>query len=219
MHKREWGSRDRVTAICAAILAVVLAWSTWIAARGGMDDLETRLFYAVYGMGQNWLPIAVAVTQLGSIWLLIGLVGLLFVVRWNPDTALAMARAGVISYVVVMLLKLGIDRARPMYLLDIVSRETLIRGNGFPSLHVALATVMSLTLARYAPGKWWWLAGLWIGLVAWSRLYLGVHAPLDIIGGFCIGVLAVLAIWTWQQPLARTSGTAHTGRRSRARAK
>jgi membrane-associated phospholipid phosphatase len=33
---------------------------------------------------------------------------------------------------------------------------------------------------------------VWIVLVAWSRIYLGVHAPLDVVGGFVLGLLVVL---------------------------
>jgi len=44
-----------------------------------------------------------------------------------------------------------------------------------------------LTLIGYLPRRYRWVVPSAIIGVAISRIYLGVHAPLDIIGGFAIG--------------------------------
>ncbi len=66
---------------------------------------------------------------------------------------------------------------------------------GFPSGHATLSTVVALTLLPYLP-KWIGFIGapIFIGLVCLSRLYLGVHFPLDIIGGMAIGTGAVCVL-------------------------
>jgi membrane-associated phospholipid phosphatase len=64
-------------------------------------------------------------------------------------------------------------------------------GPGFPSGHMLAATALALTLWFILPKAWRWVSVLWILLVAWSRLYLGVHTPADIISGFAIGLMAV----------------------------
>lgn len=64
-------------------------------------------------------------------------------------------------------------------------------GPGFPSGHMLAATALALTLWFILPQAWRWVSILWILLVAWSRLYLGVHTPADIISGFAIGLMAV----------------------------
>ncbi len=162
------------------------------AARGTMGAREAAVFEAIYGMSDQWRGFALAVTQMGNAWLLLGLVGLLFVVRWNPKPADEVLRNGVAAYGLVFLLKSLINRARPVGLLeDVVTREVIVRGSGFPSGHTALATVMSLTLLPYLPRRWRWVPVAWIGLVGWSRIYLGVHAPLDVVGGFALGVMVV----------------------------
>ena len=64
----------------------------------------------------------------------------------------------------------------------------------YPSGHVAVATAMALTLWLILPNKFKFLSVLWILLVSISRLYLGVHTPLDIVGGFSIGLLSFYAV-------------------------
>jgi membrane-associated phospholipid phosphatase len=179
--------------VAVGALAVTFAALAATAALGEMGHLELRIFDLIYGMSDAWKPFALFVTQFGNAWVVVGLVGLLFVVRWNPTLALVVLRNAVLAYVLIQLFKWFVDRPRPMMLLaEVASREMNVFGSGFPSGHVAVATVLSLTLLPYLPSIWKWLPVVWIGLVAWSRMYLGVHAPLDIIGGFILGLLVVL---------------------------
>jgi membrane-associated phospholipid phosphatase len=75
--------------------------------------------------------------------------------------------------------------------------------NSFPSGHVAIATALSLTLWLILPRAWRWVCVAWILIVGFSRLYLGVHTPLDILGGFTIGLAVVCAIQLLPQHLAK----------------
>lgn len=195
MKRKPQLAHSNVMLAVLAGLLFILVLSTVAAAQGTMGRIETWLFYGVYDAGEQWRRAALLITQLGHLWMMLLLVGLLLVVRWNPRVAVAILRNSSIAYIIGFLLKLAVDRSRPVGLLgDVIARETIVRGNGFPSLHVALATVMSLTLMLYAPKKLWWLPLPWIVLVAWSRLYLGVHAPMDILGGLCLGALVVFGV-------------------------
>lgn len=57
--------------------------------------------------------------------------------------------------------------------------------------HIGLATFMSVTL-RPAFGKWIYLIYVWALFVCYAQIYVGVHYPLDILGGAGVGTLAGL---------------------------
>ena len=57
--------------------------------------------------------------------------------------------------------------------------------------HFGIATFMSLTAFRQF-GRWIWLFFVWAIFVAYAQIYVGVHYPLDVLGGAAIGVLAAV---------------------------
>lgn len=88
-------------------------------------------------------------------------------------------------------IKKVINEPRPIAMLHGNLHQRVVEtGPGFPSGHQAAATALALTLWLILPTKWRWLSILWIVIVAFSRLYLGVHTPGDIIGGFAVGLIA-----------------------------
>lgn len=61
-------------------------------------------------------------------------------------------------------------------------------GGGFPSGHTQSAVVIWGYLAWQVRKAWlWWVAGLLMVLIPLSRLYLGVHFPTDLLGGYLLG--------------------------------
>lgn len=184
-------NRARIVLI---VLLLVLLTVLSLMVSNAMGPRESRVFDLIYGMSDSLYVFALLVTQLGSAWVLIGLVGLLFVVRWHPKLAVLLVRNGVITYISVQVLKLVIARPRPVGLLeDFASREFFVYGDGFPSGHAAVAAMAGLTLLPYLPKKWRWIPIILIILVGWSRVYLGVHSPLDVVGGLVLGAIVVLA--------------------------
>lgn len=57
--------------------------------------------------------------------------------------------------------------------------------------HFGMATFVSITLYSTF-GRWIYLSFLWAFFIAYAQIYVGVHYPLDVLGGGTIGVLAGL---------------------------
>ena len=87
---------------------------------------------------------------------------------------------------------------------------------GFPSGHVATTTAWTLGLA-WSGRKAWKLAaaGIWIALMALSRMYLGRHFPVDVLGGVVAGA-AGLAMARMALPSVAADVTRLSGAASRA---
>ncbi len=65
-------------------------------------------------------------------------------------------------------------------------------GYGFPSNHAANMAALAFSLGMFFPRRLPWLAGA-AALVAYSRVYVGVHYPLDVASGFMLGIIIGVA--------------------------
>jgi undecaprenyl-diphosphatase len=77
---------------------------------------------------------------------------------------------------------------------------------GFASSHAAntFGAAMFLWLLFRGAYSYPWLFFVWAGLVSYSRIYLGVHYPGDILIGGLIGVIAALIVfylWLWSRKI------------------
>ncbi len=117
--------------------------------------------------------------------------------RFLPVAAIVIA-AFIATAVVSKTAKIGVDRSRPLKFFEqqkdsAEGREVHVVGKplkegSFPSGHTmsafSAATVLTLLFGR----KWLWTFLVALG-VAYSRVYMGVHFPLDTVGGAIIGAL------------------------------
>ena len=122
-------------------------------------------------------------------------VALLFIGRRRFEAALLGASA-ITATLLVYGLKTIVDRSRPA-----LWETQSYWGSSFPSGHTlstaAFATAAALCLARIWPRRAnlaMAVALLWAGLVALSRLVLGVHWPSDVLAALCLGVFIPLLL-------------------------
>ena len=87
------------------------------------------------------------------------------------------------------MLKPLFDRTRPYYVLDYEPLIPPVGDASFPSGHTAVS--FAAATAIYAINRKWGIAAYAFAvLMGFSRLYLGVHFPLDVLGGALVGTVA-----------------------------
>jgi undecaprenyl-diphosphatase len=159
-------------------------------------------------LGPSWIPHAAAdITSLGSVTvlsLLTVMVTLYFIVSGKRALALFIALSISGGWLISTVLKVAVGRPRP----DIVPHLVHVSDLSFPSGHAMLSAVTYLTLgALLARGRP--LASriyliscaiLLTVLIGFSRIYLGVHYPSDVLGGWCAGtVWAIFCRWIFER--------------------
>lgn len=99
------------------------------------------------------------------------------------------------------LLKIGFARPRPFWVDEravALSRET---SYALPSNHAMTATTVWGYLAVLLRRRWATAAALvLIALISLSRVYLGMHFPTNLVGGWLFGGLLLWAFARWERP-------------------
>ncbi|MCB9637715.1 MAG: phosphatase PAP2 family protein [Myxococcales bacterium] len=76
-------------------------------------------------------------------------------------------------------------------------------GPSFPSGHAQGVMTMAAYLGRLWRKPWFWLVlGITTLMIGFSRMYLGVHFPQDILGGWLLATLGLVLIWLLETPLS-----------------
>lgn len=172
---------------------LIFVAAAYVALSRHITGLELSVFSFLNSLPNGLYRVFLVITQAGSAWMLFGLTLLLLGFKRNR-LALRVFGVGAAAFVVSEIAKQIVARPRPGLILDsALVRDHLVLDYGFPSGHTAVATAVGLVLLGVVPSKWRWACWLGIVLVGLSRIYLGVHAPLDVVGGFNIGVIVVCA--------------------------
>lgn len=160
-----------------------------------MNQFEASIILWIQENLRGFLdPVLVFITHLGDdgiLWIAMGIV-LLFFKKTRP-IGFTVLLSLLINFVIVNLtLKDLIARPRPFVVNEAI--QPLVGGvnpnRSFPSGHTSGSFSAMLALYKWVPKKIGIPALILATLVALSRLYVGVHYPTDLLGGFVIAFMA-----------------------------
>ncbi|MFV5690248.1 phosphatase PAP2 family protein [Flavobacterium sp. ZT3R25] len=93
-------------------------------------------------------------------------------------------------------LKIVVNRVRPFITYSFIEKMAYVTSPSFPSGHTAVAFVIATSLSIAFP-KWYVItfSFLWAISVGYSRMFLGVHYPSDVLAGAAIGSCSAYLVY------------------------
>lgn len=161
-------------------------------------DGQTLLFIQDHLRFEALNPFMIQFTKLGEaglIWIIITVLLLLF--KRSRRAGICSALALIASLCVTnFFLKNYVARVRPYEVVDgLTSLLGPVGEWSFPSGHASSGFAAAVAIYKSRPRRVGIPCLILAALLAWSRLYVGVHYPSDVIGGAVIGALLGLIVF------------------------
>jgi len=168
-------------------------------------SLDTRLFLFLNGLHTPFLDVLMYNVSKVWIWIPLYLGVVAFIIKkWKMESIwiiLSIVICVVLTDQLTNLTKEFFGRLRPSHEPDLQGMVHHVKGYmggrfGFVSGHssnvfgFALLSSFILKQKIYTP-----IIFIWAAIVAYSRIYLGVHYPLDILGGMILGMGIALMVY------------------------
>ena len=194
--------------------------------------MDTEVLLAINGWHAPWADTVMWIISAKTTWipLYLLLIGLLVwryrkpaptSVKWLHKVPVCVvmivaivAAVGLADFIASGILKQWVARPRPSRVAELEGVLHLVNGYksgryGFVSSHAANTMACALLFSLIWRNRTATIGlMLWVAANCYSRMYLGVHYPLDILGGLMVGtVVAIVACWVlkrlgvleWQQ--------------------
>ena len=147
-------------------------------------------------IGDVVVPLITRLGDAGIIWIILTV--LLLIIPKTRKTGVIMMAALLVDVLLCnVLIKNLVARTRPYEVVD--GLKLLIEKQSdysFPSGHTGSSFASAIVLWKELPKKYGVMALIVAVLIAYSRLYVGVHYPSDVLAGVVIGtVLALVSVW------------------------
>lgn len=199
---------QRMSLIIALVGAAVFLAAALLC-RGGAPAWDEHLFRVINDVPSGVESVLTPLSRLflpAGLFVVIGAAVVYVTLRNRSALPLAAgASAAVLAWILANTAKAIAKRPRPYEVVaDAVLRQSPAHGTSFPSSHTAVAVATVIALIPFLPRRLRAAAIVFAVLVGWSRIYLGVHYPLDVVAGAGIGMavggLTLLVLGTLLRP-------------------
>ena len=154
-------------------------------------DAQAELLVNGYDLGSLGTSLMQLFTNYGRelVWGLLVLVMLLFGNRNTKIMALELGALFLLGILVGDISKILLPRPRPFPTVPLTLRIPNETDSSYPSGHALIVSIgAAFCLARFHRKIVAGLLTIEAGIVCYSRVYLGVHYPLDVAGGVALGI-------------------------------
>ena len=166
-----------------------------------IKGFDTRLFLIINGLHSSFFDNFMWIVSAKLTWLPLYLSVLYLLIRTFKKDSVWIILSVILCIVISDqlasgLLKELVKRLRPSHVENLKSVIHLVKAYegglyGFASSHAANSAAFALISSLILKDRLYSISVIfWVLLVSYSRIYLGVHYPGDILGGITIGVLA-----------------------------
>jgi undecaprenyl-diphosphatase len=175
-------------------LATLFVSVCGIIAAQGVSDVEEAVFHAINGLPELFFRPMWAVQFLGVLLVPAAVAVVAFVTRkWRLGIALLLLiplkllfEKGIVKEMVYRARPGTSDCGGDPTCLEL--RDVPMVGPSFPSGHVIIAFGIAWLVFPYLGRRGRWIVGGLCLLVAFARIYLGAHNPVDVLAGSAIGI-------------------------------
>jgi undecaprenyl-diphosphatase len=177
--------------LVAAAGLVVVVLCGLVAGTGRVGGVERSVFRAVNDL-PGWLyPVLWPFQQFGNLLvaLVVGVAVALLLRQWW--VAVAVGAAVVLKLLGEQAVKEVVQRSRPGTTIgDVTMRgDVSAHGLSFVSGHAVIVTAVAGLLTPILPKAWRWVPWAIVVLNGVTRIYVGAHNPLDVVGGIGVGLV------------------------------
>ena len=172
-----------------------------------IKGLDTQLFLLINGLHSSFFDTFMWIVSAKLTWIPLYLSVLYLLIRTYKKDSVWIILSVVLCIVISDqtasgLLKELVKRLRPSHVESLKSMIHLVKGYegglyGFASSHASNSAGLAILTSLIFKNRLYTLSmSVWVLLVSYSRIYLGVHYPGDILGGMLIGTLvAFFCYW------------------------
>lgn len=171
-----------------------------------LADIDTRLFLFLNGLHSSYFDALMFAISKMWVWIPLYISVIFIVVKHYRKNSIFVLGALILCVVLADqissgLIKEWVQRPRPSREDSLTPFIHLVNGYkggrfGFVSSHAANTFGFALlTSVLFRRANYSFLIIAWSLIVSYSRIYLGVHYPLDILGGFMVGGITAFACY------------------------